>query len=183
MMVSLLSSSSNWPRNSPHGSEQQVDYRVRVHVEHACNEGVQALAIELRSGVTGSKGRHEDVSAGEFSHVLLDGVVHVDHLVAHGEDAVVVAFAVQEDPEESLLGGGHMRLVRVFSPTFHQKLLAISLSNVRRSSLRWIWEGSSATPSTLKSSSRYWIWRAGSRSTSGGGQPLASRFTLIHLLM
>lgn len=118
MMVSLLSSSSNWPRNSPHGSEQQVDYPVRVHVEHACNEGVQALAKELRSGVTGSKGRHEDVSAGEFSHVLLDGVVHVDHLVAHGEDAVVVAFAVQEDPEESLLGGGHMRLVRVFSPTF-----------------------------------------------------------------
>lgn len=43
------------------------------------------IAIQFDSGVAGGEGHHKGVGAGgQFSHVLLEGVVQVHHVITRG---------------------------------------------------------------------------------------------------
>ena len=92
----------------------QVHHGIRVHVQDAGVQREQPVVIQFDAGVGGGEGGHEDVGVGaQFAHVFFERVVHVDHLFAGRQDAMDVAFAVQEDVEEALgvLAGGHLGLV------------------------------------------------------------------------
>ena len=92
----------------------EADDRIGVHVEYTGEEGVQTFAIQLDGSVRRGEGRHKDVGVGtQLTYVLLQGMVHVDHLLARGKSGVDVSFSVQEEDKEGfpVFTGGHLGLV------------------------------------------------------------------------
>ena len=162
----------------------EVDHGVGVHVEDAGEQGMQPFAIQFDASVGRGEGCHGVGGGAQLTDVFLERMVGIDHLFAGGQNAVDVAFAIQEDVEEGLgvLTSGHLGLVGTL-PEFPPGLLAINLPSVRRPSLRSILAGSRITPSRRRNSSRHSTGRAGYFSTSGGGKPSASCLTLIQVLM
>lgn len=82
-------------------SSHEADDRVGVHVEYTGEEGVQTFAIQFDASVRHGEGRHKDVGVGtQLIYVLLQGMVHVEHLLARGKNGVDVSFSVQEEAKE-----------------------------------------------------------------------------------
>ena len=114
----------------------QVHHGIRVHVQHAGVQGQQPVVIQFDARVGRGEGGHEDVGVGaQFAHVFFERVVHFDHLFSGRQDAMDVAFAVQEDVEEGLgiLAGGHLGLIGAVGHQFAPRastLVALDLGRV-----------------------------------------------------